>query len=234
MSSLVPVNINDGLALKPILGTLNSPNLTDKDDQDKFVCRKVPFTISTFNTTTLNSPAKKEELAHDASQYGIDIIGLQEHRVAHSDALLQESLNGYTLITSSAWKNQRNAATGGLGFLISTRTLKFCLSICSHSERIMGISLLGNPTTAVLCCYRPHNEQVEEAVTPFYQKLSTAINTFPAHNLLMIGGDLNAQLGPLDALFTSAEDTKRNDIHMKDFMEQHPYCHKYKVSKSHQ
>ena len=67
-SSLVLANTNDGLILKPAEG----PNVgylgrtkpdTDKDGQDKFVRRKVPFTISTFNTRTLNSPAKKEELA---------------------------------------------------------------------------------------------------------------------------------------------------------------------------
>ena len=67
-SSLVPANTNDGLILKPAEG----PNVgdlgrtkpdTDKDGQDKFVRRKVPFTISTFNTRTLNSPAKKKEIA---------------------------------------------------------------------------------------------------------------------------------------------------------------------------
>ena len=136
-ASLVPANTNDGLILRPAEG----PNVrylgrtkpdTDKDGQHKFVRRKVPFTISTFNTRTLNSPAKKEELAYEALQHGIDIICLQEHRIAQSDVLLQESLNGYTLITSSAWKNQRNASTGGVGFLISIRALKSCLSIVSH------------------------------------------------------------------------------------------------------
>ena len=37
----------------------------------------------------------------------------------------------------------------------------------------------------------------------------------------MIGGDFNAQLGPLDALFTTAKVTNRNGNLMKDFMEQH-------------
>lgn len=228
-SSLVHTNTYDGLALKPVEWA--NPRHhgrakldTDEDGQDKFdkfVKRKAPFTISTFNIRTLNSPAKREELAHEAEHYGIDIICLQEHRIVHSDSLLQENLNGYTLITSSAWKNQRNAATGGVGFLISPRALKSCLSIVNHSERIMEISLLGNPTTTVLCCYSPHNEQPEEAVISFYQELSTTIDTIPAHNLLMVGGDFNAQLGPLDALFTPAKETNRNGKHMKDFMEQH-------------
>ena len=78
-SSLVPANTNDGLILKPAEG----PNVgylgrtkpdTDKDGQDKFVRGKVPFTISTLNPRTPNSPAKKEELSYEALQYGIDII----------------------------------------------------------------------------------------------------------------------------------------------------------------
>ena len=108
-----------------------------------------------------------------------------------------------------------------MGFLTSTRALKSCLSIVSHSERIREISLFGNPTTTVLCCYSPHNEQQQEEVAAFYQELSIKINTIPAHNLVMIGGDFNAQLRPLDALFTTTKATNRNGNLIKDFMEQH-------------
>ena len=108
-----------------------------------------------------------------------------------------------------------------MGFLTSTRALKSCQSIVSHCERITEISLLGNPTTTVLCCYYPHNEQQQEEVAAFYQELSTKINTIPAHNLVMIGGDFNAQLGPLDALFTTTKATNRNGSLMMDFMQHH-------------
>ncbi|XP_072028122.1 craniofacial development protein 2-like [Amphiura filiformis] len=221
-SPLDYANINDGLISKPVdtIPGRTKPD-ADKDGQGKFVQRKKPFTISTFNIRTLNSLAKKEELAHEAAHYGIDIICLQEHRICHNDSLLQEDLNGYRLVTSSAWKNQRNAATGGVGFLISPRAINSCMSIISHNERIMEISLLGNPTSTVLCCYSPHNEQPEEAVISFYQELSSTVNAIPAHNLLIIGGDFNAQLGPLDALFTPAKETNRNGNHMKDFLQEH-------------
>lgn len=216
---LVSPNTHDGLALKPQGRT--KPDKV-KGEKDRFVRRKLPFIISTFNTQTLRSTAKKEELAHEAQHYGIDIICLQEHRIVHAETLLQESFsNGYTLITSSAWKNSQKAATGGVGFLISSRALKSCYSIISHNDRTIEITLHGNPMTTVICCYSPHNELPEEDVAQFYQELSTIIYAIPAHNLLIIGGDLNAQLGPSDALFTCADDTNRNGKHMKDFMEQH-------------
>ena len=217
-STLIPVNTYDGLVLKP-LG--RSKPETDRVGQDRFTSRKLPFNISTFNTQTLRSPTKREELAHEAALYNIDIICLQEHRNVHSEALLQETFNEYTLITSSAWKNQQNASTGGVGFLISPRALKSVQSITCYNKRIIQISLHGNPVTTILCCYSPHNVYPEEVVTEFYQDLTTIINGIPAHNLLIIGGDFNAQLGPSDALFTLAKETNRNGKHMKDFMEQH-------------
>ena len=139
-------------------------------------------------------------------------MGLNKHLLAR---------NGYTLITSSAWNNSQNAATGGVGFLLSSRALKSCFSIVSHNDRTMEITLHGNPMTTALCCYSPHNELPEEDVPQFYHELSTVIYAIPAHNLLIIGGDMNAQLGPPDALFTCANDTNRNGKYMKDFMEQH-------------
>ena len=215
-STLVP-NKNDGLVPKP--NGRSKPD-TDKDGADKFVERKVPFIVSTFNTRTLTTIAKKQELVYEAHMYSIDIICLQEHRNIHDEPLMQETFDGYTLITSSAWKNKRNAAIGGVGVLLSPRALKACTSIVKCTKRIMKVTLLGNPVTTVLCCYSPHNELPEEDVVQFYQELSTIINPIPAHNLLLIGGDFNAQLGPTDSLFTLHKNTNRNGKHMKDFMEQ--------------
>ena len=136
---LVPANTHDGLILKP-LGR-SKPN-SDKGEMERLVRCKIPVIISTFNIQTLRSTAKKEELAHESQHYGIDIICLQEHRIEHLESLLQETFtSGYVLITSSAWKNSRNAATGGVGFLISPRALKSCRSIVGHNERTIEITL---------------------------------------------------------------------------------------------
>ena len=144
-------------------------------------------------------------------------IATQKRWAKTSSRLSSDSVHSamfFTLVTSSAWKNKRNAATGGIGFLISPRAIQSCTSIKSHNERIMEIYLLGNPSTTVICSYSHHNEYPEEIVTAFYQELSSMINIIPAHNLLMIGGDFNA-------LFTLAKETNRNRRHMKDFIDQH-------------
>ena len=87
---------------------------------------------------------------------------------------------------------------------------------------IMKVTLMGNPETTVLSIYSPHNERPEEDVTDFYQELSTITNAIPANNLLLIGGDFNAMLGPMDVLFTynKVHVTNRNGKIMLDFMDQ--------------
>ena len=63
-----------------------------------------------------------------------------------------------------------------------------------------------------------HNLYESPKVLPVH---STKINTIPAHNFVMIGGDFNDQLRSLDALFTTTKATNRNSNLMKDFMERH-------------
>ena len=84
----------------------------------------------------------------------------------------------------------------------------------------MKVTLIGNPETTVSSIYSPHNKCPEEEVTHFYQELSTITNAIPAHNLLLIVGDLNAMLGPMDVLFTYNKVTNRNSKIMLDFMDQ--------------
>ena len=85
----------------------------------------------------------------------------------------------------------------------------------------MKVTLMVNPETTVLSIYSPHNERPEE-VTHFYQESSTITNAIPALCLLLIGGDFNAMLGPMDVLFTynKVNYYNRNGKNMLDFMDQ--------------
>ena len=99
--------------------------------------------------------------------------------------------------------------------------MKACLEIKKHSNRIIEITLNGSPATTIFSCYSPHNEYSEEDVAQFYDELSSAVYSVPAHNLVVIGGDFNAQLGPVDAHFTISSVTNRNGLLLKDFMDEH-------------
>ena len=53
----------------------------------------------------------------------------------------------------------------------------------------------GNPEPTLISCYRPTNIADEQEVIDFYDDLSSRIRSVPKNNILIIGGDLNAQIG---------------------------------------
>ena len=70
--------------------------------------------IVTFNVRTLNRLGQLPELIASAVEHKIDIICIQEHKCTHTEYIkYNETGNGWSLVTVSAWKNSVNAAVGG-------------------------------------------------------------------------------------------------------------------------
>ena len=62
------------------------------------------------------------------------------------------------------------------------------------SPRIMIATINGNPQTTIISCYSPTNVSTEDEVEKFYEELTSVTRQVPKHNILIIGGDFNAQL----------------------------------------
>ena len=110
--------------------------------------------IGTLNMQ--NKTFKIPQLIASAKATGQDIICIQEHRFIHEDITIKEqTYDKWKLLTLSAWKNSTNAATGGIGMLVSNQAYNTITSIemVSHYEnklrimkiRIMKINFQGNP-----------------------------------------------------------------------------------------
>ena len=68
----------------------------------------------------MRSEWKIGELIASAKKTMQDIVCIQEHRLMHDDTHIKEHANeNWKLLTCSAWKNSINAATGGVGMLLS-------------------------------------------------------------------------------------------------------------------
>ena len=126
--------------------------LPAKGEAEKFIKIKTPFLISTFNVRTLDAMSKKYGITYLADKYQLDVICLQEHRISHSETLLQGNLFRRTLVTSSCTKNSINASIGVTGFPLSQKVLKCCTSIKKINGHIIKIDLEGNPSTSLICC----------------------------------------------------------------------------------
>ena len=160
------------------------------------------------------------ELIASTVEHKIDIICIQENRCTHIEYIkYHETGNGWSLVTVSAWKNSVNAAVGGVGLLIGPRTLKTLNSIEKIQPRMMAATFNGNPRATIISCYSPTNVSEETELVTFYDELSSLVRSIPKHNMLVIGGDMNAQIGKNGNNKYSLHNTSnRNGQHLTDFM----------------
>ena len=77
----------------------------------------------------------------------------------------------------------------------------------------------GNPRATIVSCYSPTNVSEENEIVTFYDELSSLVRSIPKHNMLVIGGDMNAQIGKNGNNKNSLHNTSnRNGQHLTDFM----------------
>ena len=164
--------------------------------QQKLLKCKQTIQIATFNVRTLNRIGQLPELTASAVENNINIICFQEHRYTHSeDIKYDDTGNGWTLASVSAWKNSVNVTVGDVGILIGPRALKSLNSIERIQPRMMLATFNGNPWATIISCYSSPNISEETELIAFYDELSSLARGSPKHNLLVIGVDMNAQIG---------------------------------------
>ena len=172
------------------------PQCSKNQLQNSLLKCKSQVIVSSFNVRTLNTLNQLPELVSSAIKFNIDVICVQEHRFFHDNLELKyhEVGKGWTFISASAWKNSTNATIGGVGILISPRAMKCMNCIEKILPRMIIVTFNGNPQTTVISCYSPTNVSQESDVEDFYKALSSLVRDVPRHNVLLIGGDMNAQL----------------------------------------
>ena len=123
------------------------------------------------------------------------------------------------LISASAWKNSVNVMMGGVGILIGSRALKSLNSIEKIKLRMIVATFNGNPSATIISCYSPINVSEETDLIAFYNELSSLGHSIPKHNVLVIGGDMNAQTDKnVNHKFSLHNSSNRNGEHQTDFM----------------
>ena len=175
------------------LASVFEKSATEPKQQKLLKCKQT-IQIATFNVRTLNKIGQLPELT----------VSAVEHRYTHTeDIKYHETGNGWTLATVSAWKNSVNATVGGVGMLIGPRALKILNSTERIQTRMMAVTFNGNPRATIISCYSSTNVSEETELVTFYVELSSLVRSIPKHNLLVIGGDMNAQIGKTETTNTA-------------------------------
>ena len=60
---------------------------------------------------------------------------------------------------------------------------------------MMVATFNGIPCTTIIFCYSPKNAIVETEPITSYNEVSSLVRCIPKHNVLIIGGDMNTQIG---------------------------------------
>ena len=79
--------------------------------------------------------------------------------------------------------------------LIGPRALKSLNSIEKIQLRMMVATFNSNPSATIISCYSAANVSEETDLIAFYNELSSLVRSIPKYNGLIIGGEMNAQIG---------------------------------------
>ena len=103
--------------------------------------------------------------------------------------------------------------------LIGPRALKTLNSIEKIQPRMMAATFNGNPRATIISYNSPTNVSEETELVAFYDELSSLVRSILEHNMLVIGGDMNAQIGKKGIKKYSLQNTSnRNGQHLTGFM----------------
>ncbi|XP_066922050.1 uncharacterized protein [Clytia hemisphaerica] len=116
---------------------------------------------------------------------------------------------------SLAWKSSVNATIGGVGILVKSSLLSLIQSIDKISDRIVSITIKGNPKTTIISCYSPHSGNSDLEVEQFFEPLTNYLTSIPRHSDVSVCGDFNAHL---KGAFSYHSENNRNSSYLQDSM----------------
>ena len=83
----------------------------------------------------------------------------------------------------------------------------------------MAATFNDNPKAKIISCYSPTNVSEETELVTFFEELSSLVCSIPKHNLQVIGGDMNAQIGKnRNNKYSLHNASNRNGQHLTYFM----------------
>ena len=138
---------------------------------------------------------------------------MQEHRPSKRKYKYHDTGNKWTFFyLGICMEISAKPAIGGEGMRIGPRTLKSINSLEKMKPTTMVATFNNNPSTTIISCYSSIN------VSNFSNDLSALVHSIPKHDVLMIGRDMNAQIGKnINNKFSLYNSSNRIGEHLADF-----------------
>ena len=127
-------------------------------------------------------------------------------------------MDGHSYLRA-ALKNTGNSTIGGAGMLLSPHAAKSLKSIEKITSRILVATFHDNPEPTLISGFSPTNIADEQEVIDLYDDLPSITRSVPKYNVLIIGRDLNPQIGQsMHHEFTYHYTSNRNGEYLEHFL----------------
>ena len=145
-------------------------------------------------------------LVRDASHFNLDVVCISESRLETGEYSLvgEEDDGNFRLLASG---NLQDASVGGVGILLSSKASAAVEAWGAFSSRIAWCRLAGSISVRrnsskkrdlfVVSVYAPHNAHDDATKQIFYEELSACLSLARQKDVVLIAGDFNASLGPI-------------------------------------
>ena len=147
--------------------------------------------VGTWNVRTLYQTGKLSQVVNEFDNYRLDLLGLSETRWTGSDKKTLQS--GHTFIFSG---REDDIHEQGVGLLISKKVSKSLLEWQPFGPRLLKARFNSKFTKlTVVTCYAPTEEAEDADKENFYEQLQAIMEEIPAHDMVLVIGDMNARTG---------------------------------------
>ena len=160
-----------------------------QEPKNKWIKLGTTIMMATLNMRGAKKIGAREEVEIWMKERGIQILGLQETRIANNT---RESRKEYTWFLSG--EGGRETYTAGVGIVIANNMLQYIEDIEPINDRRMYIVLKGTLQTTFITAYFPQSDRPTEETEHIYEKLQNIIDKRNNKGPIYIGADWNARL----------------------------------------
>jgi endonuclease/exonuclease/phosphatase family metal-dependent hydrolase len=176
--------------------------------------------LETWNVRSLTGPGVMSALILELRHYGASITAVQETKWTGRHSFKS---NGFTVLLSNGERR-----TFGTGFIVDARWSTRIIDWRPIDGRICVLRVRGRFfNTSIINAHAPHNLRPEKEKDEFYARLEKTYKECPKHDIRIVIGDLNAQVGreeiyrPTIGRFSLHRETNENGLRLINFAAEH-------------